>query len=117
MTKAIPEALDAFAEAAAELALAYRQNGTPSPQEPTGAAQAPSIDDLPFEDFEDTPQARSKGGGCPIHGIPWTVKAAGTSTKTGAPYSAFWKCEGKNPDDSFCREKPTPAWQKAHPAR
>jgi hypothetical protein len=51
---------------------------------------------------------------CPVHFKPWTVKEGGIS-KNGKPYSAFWKCNGKNQDGSYCSKKPTPAWVKSHP--
>lgn len=69
----------------------------------------------PLEPFEDTPAGRSAAGGCPIHGLPWAIRPAGTSKKTGEPYRAFWHCNEQNDDGSFCREKPAPAWVKAHP--
>lgn len=71
----------------------------------------------PLTEFEDTPAGRSASGGCPRHGLPWVVRPAGTSKKTGEPYNAFWHCNEQNDDGSFCREKPSPSWVKAHPAR
>jgi len=112
----LADAYDALAEAAATVALRLREGATTPPDALSGT-QAPSFEELPFDDFEDTPQGRSKSGGCPVHGVPWTVKAAGVSKTTGAPYSAFWKCAETNSDGSFCKEKPTLAWVKAHPAR
>jgi hypothetical protein len=50
---------------------------------------------------------------CPVHFRPWTVKEGGMS-KAGKPYSAFWKCNGKNEDGSFCDKKPTKEWIKTH---
>lgn len=41
---------------------------------------------------------------CSIHGTPMTWKS-GTSKKTGKPY-AFWSCEQKLADGSFCNGKP-----------
>jgi hypothetical protein len=123
----LAKAYDDVAEALAELALAIRRGAT-TPQEPTGAAVTPErafgpsstsdvVENLPFDDFEDTPRGRSAAGGCPIHGLPWSVRPAGNSSKTGKPYDAFWKCDGQNADGTYCREKPTAAWVKAHPAR
>jgi hypothetical protein len=71
----------------------------------------------PPDTFENTPAGRSAAGGCPIHGLPWVIRPAGTSKATGQPYNAFWHCNEQNADGSFCREKPSPAWVKAHPAR
>jgi hypothetical protein len=67
--------------------------------------------------FVDTPAGRSEAGGCPVHSLPWVIRPAGTSKKTGEPYRAFWHCNEQNADGSFCREKPSPAWVKAHPIK
>jgi hypothetical protein len=69
------------------------------------------------DDWPDTPQSRSKSGGCPVHGVPWTVKPAGTRKGTGEPYKAFWKCGEQDADGKYCREFPSEAWVKAHPIR
>jgi hypothetical protein len=113
----LADAYDALAEAAAALALELRaadadyvsKIDTRSPEALQG-----ELDALPFDD---TPQGRSAQGGCPVHGLPWSVREAGISKKTGEPYRAFWKCDGQNADGSYCQEKPTLAWVKAHPAR
>jgi hypothetical protein len=34
----------------------------------------------------------------------------------GKPYNAFWKCDGKDPDGTFCNRKPVKSWADAHPA-
>ena len=52
---------------------------------------------------------------CPEHGTAWTVKAAGNNKTTGKPYKAFWKCDGKT-NGSYCNNKPSWDWVKAHPA-
>ena len=91
-----------------DLADAIDASGATRPQDGPVAPLAP---------FEDTPAGRSASGGCPVHGLPWVVRPAGTSKKTGEPYNAFWHCNEQNADGSFCREKPSPAWVKAHPAR
>lgn len=91
---------------------------------------APSFDELPPDD-EYTPavaaveqvtqriavadQQDAALGKCPVHGVPWTVKAGGTS-KAGKPYKAFWKCAEKT-GDAFCDQKPTKVWQDTHPIR
>ena len=54
-------------------------------------------------------------GECPIHFRPWAIQPGGVS-KNGRPYPAFWKCNGKNQDDSFCTKKPDPAWVRTHNA-
>ena len=92
-----------------------------TPQDAPSATPAakPQLDTTWTEtdDWEDTPQGRSKGGGCPIHDVPWAIRPAGTSKKTGAPYSAFWHCNEQDDDGTYCRQKPTAAWVKAHPIR
>jgi hypothetical protein len=103
----LADAYDALAEAAAALAIELRAETPP-------AASGGELEELPFDD---TPQGRSAQGGCPVHGLPWSVREAGISKKTGEPYRAFWKCDGQNADGSYCQEKPTLAWVKAHPAR
>lgn len=122
----LADALDKIAEGYAAAAMVLRI-GAETPQDAPDATQAPSFEELPFSeqwdqpvpagDFEDTPTGRSRSGGCPVHGVPWVVKPAGTSKKTGAPYNAFWHCNEQNEDGTYCRQKPTAAWVKAHPAR
>ena len=55
-------------------------------------------------------------GVCPVHGTAWTVKAGGVSA-AGKPYSSFYKCSGKMPDDTYCKQKPTKVWADTHPIR
>lgn len=43
-------------------------------------------------------------GVCPIHGVPWELRPAGISKKTGKPYREFWTCP-----DFDCKEKPPKA--------
>jgi hypothetical protein len=38
---------------------------------------------------------------CPVHRVPWKTVPAGTSKRTGAPYSAFLACPERG-----CNEKP-----------
>ena len=78
------------------------------------ASPEPLSDPLPFED---TPQGRSAGGGCPVHDVPWVIRPAGISKATGAPYRSFWHCNEQDPDGTYCRQEPTAAWVKAHPIR
>lgn len=76
---------------------------------------------LPVEDYP--PLAALSGppaqvetalGRCPFHDTAWTIKPAGTS-KLGKPYGAFYKCDGKNPDGTWCARKPVKAWVDSHP--
>lgn len=50
---------------------------------------------------------------CPVHGVPWVVKAAGVS-KAGKRYSAFWKCAERDAN-GYCDQRPAAAWADAHP--
>ena len=117
-TVKLADALDLVAEGFASAALALREGPT-TPQDAPSATQAPSFEELPFDEesalqeaFVDTPQGRSKSGGCPVHGVPWRIVPGGTAKATGKPYAAFWAC-----DDRDCRERPSLAWVRAHPAR
>lgn len=87
--------------------------------EPPWTQEAAAMPDFPPSEYEDlpvaaTPQTETVLGRCPKHDLAWTVKPAGVS-KTGKPYSAFWKCAGRD-DDGFCNRKPVKAWADAHPA-
>jgi hypothetical protein len=92
---------DAHYQAADELiALAEEQPQPPSAVTPeAGSARPAPADDLFSQ--------------CPNHQQPWTVKEGGIS-KNGKPYKAFWKCNGKNSDGSFCNKKPDPSWVRGH---
>jgi hypothetical protein len=107
MTNRLADAYDALAEAAAALAIELRAEA------PQDAPQALP----PLTPFEDTPAARSAEGGCPVHGLPWSVKEGGTRKDTGEPYKAFWKCGEQNDDGTYCRQFPSKAWVAAHPIR
>ena len=93
---------------------------SPPPARPSAAprlAVAVSVDEDPTLDVPadwdlpggPTGQPSEPGGTCPDHGTPWTLKEAGVS-KTGRAYDAFWKCDGKYDDGSFCKNKPPKAW-------
>lgn len=71
-----------------------------NPAAVSGTAQV--TDRVPLSDGENW---------CPIHGLAWALKPAGTS-KNGVPYDAFWACSSK--DKPYCKEKPTRQWQEAH---
>jgi hypothetical protein len=82
-------------------------------------APLPSFDELPPEGFDDAPRSAPAPSGdalglCPVHRTAWTVKAGGVS-KAGKPYNAFWKCSGKNPDNTYCDQKPVKVWADSHP--
>ena len=61
------------------------------------------------------PPALVEPGLCPAHKTAWTYKPAGVS-KAGKAYAGFWKCDGKNPDGTYCGAKPDFGWSKSHPA-
>lgn len=120
-TKRIAQAYEKIAEGFAALALAY--GDIEQPAAGPSSRPAPADDFPPLTDadapYEDAPRAAEKPAGaalssCPVHRTAWTVKAGGIS-KAGKPYQPFWKCSGKNDDGSYCNEKPTPGWSKAHP--
>ena len=52
-------------------------------------------------------------GECPVHFTRWTLKEAGVS-KAGKRYGAFWKCDGKNADGTWCSKKPRLEWVRTH---
>jgi hypothetical protein len=43
---------------------------------------------------------------CSVHGTQMTLRPAGISKSTGKAYTAFWACNTKNADGSFCKAKP-----------
>jgi hypothetical protein len=80
-------------------------------------ALASSYEASPFDEPASYPTRASVDvlSECPVHFRPWEVKEGGIS-KAGKPYNAFWKCNGKNDDGSYCSKKPTKEWAQAHPA-
>lgn len=104
-----------IAEGAMELSLAY----SAIEQRSLGTADSDLPPLPPLEDPDDVPplkpQVDAGLGKCPIHGKPWTIKAAGVS-KAGKPYSAFYKCAERDAD-GYCKEKPQPIWVQTHPIR
>lgn len=143
-TQLTREALLKISAAIAELALSLGADDPPVaragvPRSVPAAARAagvplapaaPSFDELPPSDeyagavaavqhtgarIAAADQQDEALGRCPTHGVPWTVKAGGTS-KAGKPYKAFWKCAEKS-GDAFCDQKPVKVWQDTHPIR
>ena len=104
----IANALDKAAEALAEAAHALRASEQPGQggSVPPPSAPAPA-------DTQAT-HVNTALGVCPTHRTAWTVKQGGIS-KAGKPYSAFYKCSGKNDDGSYCSQKPVKAWADSHP--
>jgi len=49
---------------------------------------------------EGAPESAAAGE-CPIHHLPWKHVPAGTSSKTGRPFDAFWSCPERD-----CRQRP-----------
>jgi hypothetical protein len=125
---AAANALNKIAEGIVELGLAIEDipagpaltavsSGTQTGSQPS--PMPPSFDELPPEGFDDAPRSAPAPSGdalglCPVHRTAWTVKAGGVS-KAGKPYSAFWKCSGKNPDNTYCDQKPVKVWADSHP--
>lgn len=69
--------------------------------------------------YQGTGSGRGKGNylnsdTCPLHG-PWSVQQGGVSKSTGRPYESFWKCDGKDDDGEFCKNRPSKAWVETHP--
>lgn len=145
MNEKIATALHAVSLAIEELAEAIQQPGSverresdsrPSPSATTPVSAA-TREASPFEDESVTwtapdalePILAATGGvevgtqserdrvlaECPVHFRAWTIKEGGIS-KNGQPYKAFWKCNGKNDDGSFCNKKPEAGWVKTHNA-
>jgi hypothetical protein len=129
----LADAYENAANALAALAAEIRAEGS---QERPGAPLDAFADGTPIEEpptdyvwhddepgpvrsrpFQDTPQGRSEFGGCPVHDVPWVIKPAGTAKATGKPYAAFWHCNEKNDDGTYCRQKPTREWAAAHAIR
>jgi hypothetical protein len=112
---AAANALNKIAEGIVELGLALEDIPRPVAVD----APLPSFDELPPEGFDDGPRSAPAPAGdalglCPVHRTAWTVKAGGVS-KAGKPYSAFWKCSGKNSDNTYCDQKPVKVWADSHP--
>jgi hypothetical protein len=114
----VADALNKIAEGLVELGLALQDIPAAPATMPT-LDPLPSFDELPPEGFDDAPRSAPAPSGdalglCPVHRTAWTVKAGGVS-KAGKPYSAFWKCSGKNADNTYCDQKPVKAWADSHP--
>lgn len=54
-------------------------------------------------------------GICPVHRTAWSARPGGVSKRTGKAYKGFWSCSQRNPDDSYCNERPVAAWADTHP--
>ena len=114
-----------IAEGAQYLSMAYAsiESGAEAVSPPPSSAPAPSFDELPPEGYDTqfgskpepalNPQVEAGLGKCPLHGKPWSVKAAGVS-RSGVPYDAFYKCDSKDGDE-FCKQKPQKIWRDLHP--
>lgn len=137
-TEKIAKGWALIAEGAMELSLAYESIDSPVARAgatgtegakafpPPSSVPVPSFDELPPDDFIEQvervtggtvepplkPQVDAGLGKCPIHGKPWTIKAAGVGKK--GAYDAFWKCAEKD-DDGYCTQKPQKIWRDTHP--
>ena len=130
-TAKVAAALNTISLAFGELAEALSEGAAPVVAAP-GATQTVtsnfpaqsvtlSMPEFPPSEYEDlpvaaTPQNEPVLGRCPMHDLAWTIKPAGVS-KLGKPYSAFWKCSGKDADGTYCNRKPVKAWADAHSAQ
>jgi hypothetical protein len=115
-------ALNTMSMALGELAEALAENGTaPVSAAPVALPPLAAEDFPPFApvDYEPVgiPATDPVLSVCPNHGTPWSIKPAGVSKTTGKAYQSFYKCDGKNPDNSYCTKKPTREWADAHPIR
>jgi hypothetical protein len=115
---AAANALNKIAEGIVELGLALEDIPTVLPDR-MHSDPLPNFDELPPEGFDDAPRSAPAPAGdalglCPVHRTAWTVKAGGVS-KAGKPYNAFWKCSGKNSDNTYCDQKPVKVWADSHP--
>jgi hypothetical protein len=119
-----------IAEGAMELSLAYESIDQPGSAAVPPVTAAPADDLPPLPPLEEPPNLyEPKGnvnladqhvanvlGQCPTHQRNWVVKEGGVS-KAGKPYSAFWKCPEKDPNDrsGYCSKRPVKAWTDANP--
>lgn len=90
-----------------------------SPQADTFDSGLPLDEPPDYEPFSlagaAAPAAEAALSRCPYHDTPWEIRPAGVS-KAGKPYQAFWKCDGKETDGSYCKRKPVKAWADSHMA-
>lgn len=112
-TSKVASALNTLSLGIAELAEALSDGTAPVLAPLAADEEVPEFPPIEYEALPIPADAPSLGK-CPFHGTTWTVKAAGVS-KTGKSYRAFWKCDGKDPDGTFCNRKPVKAWADAHP--
>lgn len=115
----IAQALRTVSLGLAELAEALEGSDLPPLPVTTAIANDPahySADGDP-RGYGDPPKAAAVAqvlGECPVHQTAWVLKEGGISSKTGKAYKAFWKCDGKNADGSFCQKKPALEWVRTH---
>jgi len=76
-----------------------------SPTPPVAVAERPVLSGTVA--VTDKPKLSDGENWCPVHGLAWVLKPAGTS-KNGAPYDAFYACSST--DRPYCKEKPTKQW-------
>lgn len=122
-TTKVAAALNTISLAFGELAEALSDGTAPVPAAPSALPALSDADFPPFIPTDESPYEPLAVAGpiespmlshCPTHDTPWTVKPGGVS-KAGKAYNAFWKCDGKNPDGTWCTKKPVRAWADAHP--
>lgn len=64
-----------------------------APPRPVPVPAAPPVQPAPIP--------AAPAGLCPVHNTAWRLVPAGTSSRTGKPYDAFWACSTKG-----CNQKP-----------
>jgi hypothetical protein len=70
-------------------------------EQPDGQAPAEHRPAAPVPGAAAGPRPDEAMGECPIHHLPWKHVPAGTSSKTGRPFDAFWSCPERD-----CRQRP-----------
>ena len=113
---------DAFKRAAVQWGIARDLYGDPgvAASVPQAAPVPQPVERPPLPPNTVPYQDRNAEGGdsCPAGHGAWTVQPGGTTKsgpRQGQAYDPFWKCAGKGPNNSFCKEKPSKAWVDAHP--
>jgi hypothetical protein len=104
---------DAFKRAAVKWGIA-RDLYDEKPTTSTGAppAQRPPQAAAPVQDLHEGYEGGEDENVCPVHGLAWVLKPAGTSKSTGKPYPAFWTCPST--ERPYCKAQPSQAWRARH---
>jgi hypothetical protein len=106
----IAQALRTVSVGLAELAEALEGSDLP----PLNLGQQVAVQSHLPADLEAQANRNAVLGECPVHQTAWVLKEGGVSGKTGKPYKAFWKCDEKNADGTWCQKKPALEWVRTH---